>query len=206
MAFHGPVYGLDAELAEKRAATYDVNLENEIREWMKSVTGEPVVGDFHAALKSGVTLCNLVNKLRPGVVKNIGRGAMPFVQMENINAYLSACKTLGVPENDLFMTINLFEAKDMKSVLQNLATLKRVATGKVAGGSSSAPQPFGGGSYSGGSSGPSKSVTPTPPPAKTAPPPKPSPPSGAPSANFCSGCGTKAPAGAKFCSGCGTKL
>ena len=33
MANHGPVYGLDAELAAKRAAAYDPKLEAEARDW-----------------------------------------------------------------------------------------------------------------------------------------------------------------------------
>lgn len=52
---------------------------------------------------------------------------MPFVQMENINAFLVACKRIGVPDTDLFMTVDLFEAKNMPQVIQTLFVLGRRA-------------------------------------------------------------------------------
>jgi transgelin len=36
-----------------------------------------------------------------------------------------ACKQLGVPETDLFMTVDLFEAKNMVQVIQTLHSLGR---------------------------------------------------------------------------------
>ena len=33
---------------------------------------------------------------------------MPFKQMENINSYTDACRRLGVPESDLFDTVDLY--------------------------------------------------------------------------------------------------
>ena len=35
--------------------------------------------------------------------------AMPFKQMENINSYTDACRRLGVPEADLFDTVDLLD-------------------------------------------------------------------------------------------------
>eukprot|EP01115_Flamella_aegyptia_P001197 TRINITY_DN1192_c0_g1_i1.p1 TRINITY_DN1192_c0_g1~~TRINITY_DN1192_c0_g1_i1.p1 ORF type:complete len:97 (-),score=58.46 TRINITY_DN1192_c0_g1_i1:45-335(-) len=57
---------------------------------------------------------------------------MPFVQMENISAYLNACRDLGLAVHDLFQTVDLFEAKNMNQVVINLTALKR----KVGGGAS----------------------------------------------------------------------
>lgn len=67
----------------------------------------------------------LANKIQPGIVKKINNGKMPFVQMENINAFLMACKQLGVPDTDLFMTVDLFEAKNLGQVVQTLHALGR---------------------------------------------------------------------------------
>ena len=47
--------------------------------------------------------------------------------MENIAAYLEACTALGVPQNDLFQTVALFENKDMIAVLTNIHSLGRVS-------------------------------------------------------------------------------
>jgi hypothetical protein len=79
-AYHGPAYGLDAELKAKQDAKYDPGQEREIRNWMAS-KGVSVQGDFHGALKSGVLLCELANKLSPGSVPRVQRANAPFVQM-----------------------------------------------------------------------------------------------------------------------------
>lgn len=61
-------YGLSAELEAKRKAGYPVELENQARQWLEAVVGEPIGADFQAGLKDGVFLCKLANKLRPGSV------------------------------------------------------------------------------------------------------------------------------------------
>jgi len=45
-----------------------------------------------------------VNAIKPGSVKNINNGNAPFVQRENIVAYLTACSQLGLKEVDKFVT------------------------------------------------------------------------------------------------------
>ena len=52
---------------------------------------------------------------------------MPFKQMENVSHYVDACQALGVPAQDLFMTVDLYEGKDMRAVVRNLHSLGRVA-------------------------------------------------------------------------------
>jgi len=126
MANHGPSYGLDAELKAKQDAKYDKNLEREVIEWINALTTTTLTPqNIHEELKSGVVLCNLANKIKPGTVRKINNGKMPFIQMENINAFLVACKHLGVPDTDLFMTVDLFEAKNMGQVIQTLHALGR---------------------------------------------------------------------------------
>ena len=41
---------------------------------------------------------------------------MPFVCMENINAYTQACKGLGIPDEYNFVTVDLWEASRLKQV------------------------------------------------------------------------------------------
>lgn len=54
---------------------------------------------------------------------------MPFVQMENISLFLHACQTapLNLPPHDVFLTVDLYEAKDPAQVLQCLAAFSRRA-------------------------------------------------------------------------------
>eukprot|EP00027_Filamoeba_sp_ATCC50430_P004432 CAMPEP_0168551500 /NCGR_PEP_ID=MMETSP0413-20121227/6206_1 /TAXON_ID=136452 /ORGANISM="Filamoeba nolandi, Strain NC-AS-23-1" /LENGTH=129 /DNA_ID=CAMNT_0008582031 /DNA_START=83 /DNA_END=472 /DNA_ORIENTATION=- len=129
MANHGPDYGLDAELKAKRDAQYDPKLEAQARAWVESMTGEKLSGSFHEALKNGVVLCKLINKISPGKISKIGTGNMPFVQMENIGKYLDACRGMGLATHDLFQTVDLYEAKNMNQVVTSILALKR-ASGK----------------------------------------------------------------------------
>lgn len=48
---------MDAQLAEKRAASYNVELEKEAQTWIEAVTGESFPGTFQESLKDGVILC-----------------------------------------------------------------------------------------------------------------------------------------------------
>lgn len=70
----------------------------------------------------------LVNlAVSPGV--KYKQSSMPFVQMENISHFLRACQTapLSLPPHDVFLTVDLYEAKDPAQVLQCLAAFSRRA-------------------------------------------------------------------------------
>ena len=82
---------------------------------------------LQAWLQSGELLCELMNCVQPGVIKKIASSSMPFKQMENIAHYIEACNKLGVPAQDLFQTVDLFEGKDMRAVVRNLHSVGRVA-------------------------------------------------------------------------------
>jgi len=45
--------------------------------------------------------------------------------MENISNFLKACRVLGVPEHDLFETVDLYEEKDMGVVVRCIFALGR---------------------------------------------------------------------------------
>lgn len=54
---------------------------------------------------------------------------MPFVQMENVSHFLRACRSppLNLQEHDMFLTVDLYEAKDPAQVLQCLGAFSRAA-------------------------------------------------------------------------------
>lgn len=104
-AGRGGGYGLDAELAAKREANYDYELEYEAQEWIENVTGEQFQRAFAEELKDGRKLCVLINTIKPGVVRKVNDSRMPFKQMENISNFLKACRTVGVAEHSLFETV-----------------------------------------------------------------------------------------------------
>ncbi|KAM6317133.1 LIM domain only protein 7 [Aegotheles albertisi] len=75
----------------------------EARRWVETVTGKSFgTKDFRAALENGVLLCDLINKIKPGVVKKINRLSTPIAGLDNINVFLKACENIGLKEAQLF--------------------------------------------------------------------------------------------------------
>ncbi|XP_077421019.1 LIM domain only protein 7-like isoform X2 [Vanacampus margaritifer] len=76
---------------------------NEAQRWIEEVTGKSFgCGDFRAALENGVLLCDLINQLKPGIIKKLNRLATPIAGLDNINVFLKACGELGLNESQLF--------------------------------------------------------------------------------------------------------
>merc|ERR1711988_1031790 len=99
----------------------------EAQAFVEQVTGEPFAHpeDFQASLKDGVLLCKLFNSLHPGSIPKISSSKMPFMQMENIDSYIKACESVGIPSHYNFMTVDLYEGKNLEQVALNIVTLKR---------------------------------------------------------------------------------
>ncbi|KUF89148.1 Luc7 protein 3 [Phytophthora nicotianae] len=132
MSFRAPVqargggYGLDAELARKAAERYDYDMENEARVWLETISEMQIGDDFGEGLRDGVILCTTANKIHRDVVKRVEtKSKMPFKLMENVSAFLKACRIMGVNEFDLFETVDLFELKDLGNVVRCIFALGR---------------------------------------------------------------------------------
>ncbi|XP_032534139.1 LIM domain only protein 7 isoform X10 [Chiroxiphia lanceolata] len=75
----------------------------EAQRWVEAVTGKNFgTKDFRAALENGVLLCDLINKIKPGIVKKINRLSTPIAGLDNINVFLKACENIGLKEAQLF--------------------------------------------------------------------------------------------------------
>ncbi|XP_039241089.1 LIM domain only protein 7 isoform X7 [Pipra filicauda] len=75
----------------------------EAQRWVEAVTGKSFgTKDFRAALENGVLLCDLINKIKPGIVKKINRLSTPIAGLDNINVFLKACENIGLKEAQLF--------------------------------------------------------------------------------------------------------
>ncbi|KAJ5224498.1 uncharacterized protein N7469_008001 [Penicillium citrinum] len=123
------VTSLDKDLRNMRLSRYTPQAAAEVRDWIEEVLREKLPSnDLLEALKDGVALCKLVNlAVSPGV--KYKQSSMPFVQMENISHFLRACQMapLSLPPHDVFLTVDLYEAKDPAQVLQCLAAFSRRA-------------------------------------------------------------------------------
>ncbi|NWS59985.1 LIMC1 protein, partial [Chunga burmeisteri] len=58
--------------------------------------------DFRSGLENGILLCELLNAIRPGLVKKINRLPTPIAGLDNIILFLRGCKELGLKESQLF--------------------------------------------------------------------------------------------------------
>ncbi|XP_047220067.1 LIM domain only protein 7b isoform X3 [Girardinichthys multiradiatus] len=75
----------------------------EAQRWIEEVTGKSFgCSDFRAALENGVLLCDLINQLKPGIIKRVNRLSTPIAGLDNVNVFLKACGKLGLNESQLF--------------------------------------------------------------------------------------------------------
>jgi hypothetical protein len=110
----------------------DAEQKTEILDWMQALLGEKIPRDqpFEKVLKDGVIICKVLNKLQPGSVKRINTKGGGFTLMENHAAFQKAMKAYGVPEEEVFQTVDLFEARNVKAVVKGLYALGRTAKNK----------------------------------------------------------------------------
>jgi transgelin len=109
---------------------YSDELAAESLEWIKETTGEPIntsgdMDNFFEVLKDGVILCKLANALQPGTIKKVNESKMAFKCMENISAFLEASKAFGVPVQETFQSVDLWERQNLNSVVICLQSLGR---------------------------------------------------------------------------------
>ena len=76
-------------------------------------------------------MVRLVNKLIPGYVKKINTKGGNFALMENIAAVQKGMRQYGVPEDELFQPVDLFEARNIKAVVKSLAALARTVLQRI---------------------------------------------------------------------------
>lgn len=115
------------QMSFRRSNKYEVEQIDEIKAWIYHVLGEEAPsGDLLTILKDGSVLCELANKIMPERPINFKKKSkMPFMQMENIGKFLEKAKLIGVPPNEIFATVDLFEKKDPTQVYTGLISLSR---------------------------------------------------------------------------------
>jgi hypothetical protein len=132
MAFvkaRGGGHGMDAELAAKRLAQFDPARAAVAVAWLCDLSKTPQfpVDQMWARLKDGHILCQAANKLAANACPKVNSSAMPFKQMENITAFINACRNVfKVPEHELFETVDLYEEKDLGCFVTCICSLGRV--------------------------------------------------------------------------------
>ncbi|CAF4292137.1 unnamed protein product, partial [Rotaria sp. Silwood2] len=113
------------------AAKRDPNLDREAQEWIEAVIGEKFPsGSYEDALKDGVILCKLMNRLQPGAIPKFATSGGAFKLRENISLFQNAARAYGLGDAELFQTIDLFEKHNIPQVTQCVFALGRNAQKK----------------------------------------------------------------------------
>ncbi|BFZ09842.1 hypothetical protein BsWGS_12881 [Bradybaena similaris] len=110
-------------------STRDPDLEAQALDWIEANLGEPVdrKAPYEDVLKDGIILCKLMNKLMPGCIKKIDTKGGGFALMQNIERFQQAARQWGVPPNEVFQTVDLWEKKNIPQVTLCIHSLGRVA-------------------------------------------------------------------------------
>ncbi|XP_071981136.1 LIM and calponin homology domains-containing protein 1 isoform X2 [Engystomops pustulosus] len=75
----------------------------EAQKWIEQVTGRSFGDkDFRTGLENGILLCELLNSIKPGLIKKINRLPTPIAGLDNVTLFLRGCKELGLKESQLF--------------------------------------------------------------------------------------------------------
>ncbi|XP_069061363.1 LIM domain only protein 7 isoform X3 [Pleurodeles waltl] len=91
----------------------------EAQRWLEEVTGKQFgEKDFRSALENGLLLIDLINKIKPGVIKKINRLSTPIAGLDNINVFLKACGKLGLKDAQLFHPGDLQDLSNRVTVKQ----------------------------------------------------------------------------------------
>merc|ERR1711865_343022 len=120
-----------ASMADQKAAEHQEAF-NEAIAYVEQVTGKSYPGDLWEWLKDGHVLCEMANKIKPGIIPKVGRAGMPFREMENIDMYNNACRSLGVTPNNTFRSPDLYEKRVSypTAMIHNILALQRVVEKK----------------------------------------------------------------------------
>jgi hypothetical protein len=119
---------VNAKIDSKRDKACDA----EAQEWMEAILGEkfPAGKSYEDALKDGILLCKLMNKLQPGIIPKITTKGGDFALRENSGCFNTAAGKYGVPVTELFQTVDLFEKKNIAQVTMTIHAVGRQAQKK----------------------------------------------------------------------------
>lgn len=74
------------------AGKRDPEQEREAQAWIEQVTGmrfPPI--PYEEALRDGIILCTLMNRLKPGIIGKINTSGGDYKMMDNLSQYVHTC-------------------------------------------------------------------------------------------------------------------
>ncbi|XP_065148776.2 LIM domain only protein 7 isoform X4 [Paramisgurnus dabryanus] len=90
------------EWRQQTSMDYD-SAFSEAQRWIEAVTKKRFGScNFRSSLENGVLLCDLINNIRPGIIKKLNRLSTPIAGLDNLNLFLKGCGKLGLNQAQLF--------------------------------------------------------------------------------------------------------
>ncbi|KAK9881034.1 hypothetical protein WA026_014377 [Henosepilachna vigintioctopunctata] len=111
------------------AGKRDPQQEREAQAWIETVIGErfPSGVPYEIALRDGIILCKLMNRLAPGIISKINTSGGDYKMMDNLSQFQKACVKYGVADVDLFQTTDLWDQKNIALVTTTIFAIGRTA-------------------------------------------------------------------------------
>lgn len=108
------------------------DMQTIVVQWMGAVLEDRLDCDegdeaLHALLRDGVLLCDVANRIRPGIVDRVVREETLTQTFQNAARFVQAARALGVPEDALIETNDLIGGSNMRQVRLCIYTLGRAA-------------------------------------------------------------------------------
>ncbi|CAD5117792.1 DgyrCDS6544 [Dimorphilus gyrociliatus] len=131
--------GIAADIQRKLTEKYDVAAAQKVLDWMQELIGNnnsfPEAADSSCigkAFNDGTILVTLANAIQENAIpaKYAKPSTMAFKKMEAINMFIQFCRNYGVPDHELFETVDLYEEQNMVQVMTCLESLARKAKSK----------------------------------------------------------------------------
>ncbi|KAG5881280.1 hypothetical protein JTB14_028659 [Gonioctena quinquepunctata] len=111
------------------AGKRDPEQEKEAQAWIEAVTGRQFTPGvpYEDVLRDGILLCQLMNRLSPGIITKINTSGGDYKMMDNLSQFQNACTKYGVPDVDLFQTTDLWDKKNIALVTTTIFAIGRTA-------------------------------------------------------------------------------
>jgi hypothetical protein len=116
------VTSLADDVATKEEFKFDSEVATAVKTWLEDCLSITIT-DLINGIKSGVILCQLLNKIKPNTVSKIYEGGVAYLQMENVGRYIKGCLEIGMTHTEMFETNDLVNEKNLSMVLSHLYAL-----------------------------------------------------------------------------------